>query len=230
MLKYGGYQTACDIAFGVFIVTWFVARHIFYLAVCWSIWADVPIQMPYGCYNAQTGAKLSSAGGTEILSNVMHAYGDSADPVCFNSRIQDGFLGLLLALQVITILWFGMICRVAYSVLRGNPADDSRSDDEEGDEREDEDMDEESEESASDARDRIKDFSQKQPELDLKDRGRDRSGLREEEAEVGELRFEKRQVPRKRKTKGRGVASGISIAGAGDRKELLGRIGCDKPN
>lgn len=216
MLKYGGYQTACDIAFGVFIVTWFVARHVFYIFVCWSIWAHVAnTVMPYGCYDSVTGAKLSSDGGHEIMSNVLHAYVNNGDQVCFNPQIRFAFLGLLLGLQAITILWFGMICRVAYRVLSGQGADDTRSDDEGEDEAE-------SEDSHVDQRDQIKDFSQKQPELDV------RSKPVEEDVGVEELRFSKRQSPRRKKNKSR--ASGISIPGHADRKELLGRIGCDKPS
>ena len=124
-----GMQTACDIAFGVFMLSWFVARHVFYLAVCWSIYADVPVEMPYGCYNAETGVKTSEDGGNEVLSNVLHAYTSGNADVCFNEKIHYGFLGLLLALQVITIIWFGMICRVAYRVVLGKGADDTRSDD-----------------------------------------------------------------------------------------------------
>lgn len=192
--------------------------------------------MPYGCYDAVTGAQTSNDGGSDILSNVMHAYTNTGSDVCFNSRIHYGFLSLLLVLQVLTIIWFGMICRVAYGVLCGRGAEDSRSDDE-GDEDEDEEIENQF------ADDKIIDFvAQKEPELALL-----RDQPLEEEVGVEELRFNNIKkkgangvavaaaaaaaasstVPARR-SKGR--ASGISIPGHGDHKELLGRIGCDKPS
>jgi len=33
-----GYTTLCDIAFGVFMLSWFTMRHIFYCMVCYSVW------------------------------------------------------------------------------------------------------------------------------------------------------------------------------------------------
>ena len=61
-----------------------------------------------------------------------------AETVAFNQNMRRGFLTLLLGLQCITLMWFVMICRVVARVLRGEGADDSRSDDEgeEGDEEE----------------------------------------------------------------------------------------------
>jgi acyl-CoA-dependent ceramide synthase len=208
LLKYMGMQTACDIAFGVFMLSWFVARHVFYLAVCWSIYADVPVEMPYGCYNAVTGVKTSEDGGNEVLSNVLHAYTSGNADVCFNEKIHYGFLGLLLALQVITIIWFGMICRVAYRVVLGKGADDTRSDDEEEEEEEEE-----------DTLETIRDFSTKEPELRL--------APQEEEVGVEGLRFTRRPSPAAKRTSEKPRASGISIPG--NHKDLLGRIGCDKP-
>ena len=57
--------------------------------------------------------------------------------VCWNDNIKWTFLGMLLALQCVCYsCWFGMIIRVAYKVLSGQGADDTRSDDEdEEDER-----------------------------------------------------------------------------------------------
>lgn len=210
MLKYAGYQMACDIAFGIFILTWFIARHVMYLMVCWSVYAGLPVGMPYGCYSLSTGAIPGSDGGSDIWSNVMHAY-NGEGPVCSNQRIQRTFLGLLLALQALTIIWFTMICRVAYGVISGKGAEDSRSDDEdEGEEDE---------------------VAQPSPKQLGKrpDTARSISGkmLKEEEVGVEQLRFVKRTSPPARRSKAR--ASGISIPGHSDHKELLGRIGCDKP-
>lgn len=41
-----------------------------------------------------------------------------------------GFIFLLLALQVLTLMWFYMIIGVAVKVIKGGQAEDTRSDDE----------------------------------------------------------------------------------------------------
>ena len=129
-----------------------------------------------------------------------------------------GFLTLLLALQVITIGWFCMICRVAYSVIRGHAAEDSRSDD-----------DGEDEEEELETMEQVRDFPQKEPEIQT---AKVQAPPREEEVGVEDLRFvRKSSSPKQKKVakRSKGMASGISIPGHGDKKELLGRIGCDKP-
>ncbi|OCK85237.1 longevity assurance proteins LAG1/LAC1 [Lepidopterella palustris CBS 459.81] len=229
MLKYLGYTTACDIAFGVFMAVWFVTRHIFYLMICWSLYADTPVGIPSACYNSKTGAVITATsspngyemnGGTAIWRNILQTYLDPEGAVCWNSRIRWSFLGLLLALQVITLLWFAMIVRVAWKVVRGCGADDSRSDDE-GEEEEEDVEDEELNES------RMLHSNGVVKPMD--------SMPVEEEVGVESLTFTRRTSPGIRSFKrssGRGGASrasGISIPGHGDRKELLGRIGCDKP-
>ncbi|KAL2350100.1 TLC domain-containing protein [Cryomyces antarcticus] len=215
MLKYLGYQTACDVAFGIFIVTWFTARHVFYLMICWSLYTDVGEMMPYGCYSSVTGEKLSSDGGSEIAKHVLQPFLDPDGTVCFNPQIRYSFLGLLLALQILTLIWFGMIMRVAYNVLSGKGADDSRSDDECA----------EDDAADEDPIDQLR-FDK---EADVRMHGY------EEEVGVDQMDFGRKTSPVRQFSKGRksgGRASGISIPGHGysDRKELLGRIGCDKPS
>jgi len=206
MLKYTGFQTICDVAFGAFMVTWFLARHVAYMAVVWSLYSDSPSKvMDYGCYDTTTGVQLTQDGGSEIMSNLLHAYTGGSEPVCWNSNMRTVFLTLLLALQVLTCMWFAMIIRVAYSVIMGNGADDSRSDDE-GD---DEDLDIEN----------VRDFAEKTPEI---------QNAKEVEVGVEELRFVRKTSPkRKASRKSKSMSSGISIAGHGDKKEFLNRIGCD---
>ncbi|KAK4989328.1 Sphingosine N-acyltransferase lag1 [Elasticomyces elasticus] len=218
MLKYFGYRTACDIAFGLFMLTWFLARHVVYLLICWSIHVDVPKTMPASCYDSMTGQQISSNGGTEILRNLLQPFINPGGTVCFNERIRYTFLALLLALQVLTWIWFGMICKVAYKVVIGAGADDSRSDDE-GEEEEDG-----SELDTEDLEEQIKDFCEMQPEIQHEPH--------EEEVDVEDLSYMRRtstvKVAKKCRKPG-SRASGISIPGHTDRKELLGRIGCDKP-
>lgn len=86
--------------------------------------------MATGCYDIKTGRQISSHTDDRVFANLFHAYGDRTQPVCFNQRMQAIYIMLLLALQVLTIVWFRMICCVAYRVLTGKGAEDSRSDDE----------------------------------------------------------------------------------------------------
>lgn len=222
LLKYLRFQTACDIAFGTFMFAWLFTRHIAYLLVCWSVYAHVAHDglMSYGCYDtsASPSRRMSADGGTAVWTNIAQSFADPGGVVCFNARIQYGFLSLLMALQVLTLIWFGMIVRVAYGVLTGKGAQDNRSDDEDV-----EDDDAEVEE------DEVVDppLEESPTLLERKSSLKDRS--------VEEPREVKRVSPGpsrgKRKGRGRGArASGISIPGHGDHKELLGRIGCDKPS
>lgn len=129
ILKYLGMQTACDAAFAAFVVSWLASRHVAYLTICWSIYAHVnSAAMPYGLYSIQDGARLSADGGTNILDNLLQPIlHPDAKTVSFNANIRWLFLGLLLALQGVTLVWFAMIVRVVLRVLRGEGADDTRS-------------------------------------------------------------------------------------------------------
>ncbi|WPH03228.1 Hypothetical protein R9X50_00610500 [Acrodontium crateriforme] len=133
ILRYLQLQTACDAAFAVFVITWFITRHLFYGAICWSIYAHVhEVTMNYGIYSIVTGTKISEDGGTNIMHSLFQPISNpQAQTVAFNANIRWWFLGLLLALQCLTIAWFVMICRVVMRVLRGEGADDTRSDGEE---------------------------------------------------------------------------------------------------
>jgi len=218
-LNYLQFGTICDIAFGVFLVVWFITRHIFYPMVCWSIHKDVPTIMPYGCYNSVTGVKVSDTPDTSMLSNIMQSFNNPDGVVCFNERIRLSFLGLLLALQVITFIWFGMILRVAYGVLSGRAAEDVRSDDEDDvDEEEEVDLDWDEKSAIESAAESFTEPIELEVEAD------EVTGAFKTARSVspaGRTRSQKKSAAR---------ASAISIPGHGDRKELLGRIGCDKPS
>jgi len=176
--------------------------------------------MLYGCYESATGKMITPDGGTAIWRNVLHAYRDPEGPVCFNRPIRLGFLSLLLGLQVLTVLWFCMILQVAYRVITGKGANDNRSDDE-GEE-----VEEEEEETFS-----SEEMRALESQVALKAGGSSvGSGPIEEEViDVDELRFTRRSSPRIQKKKMSGLSSGIHIPGHSEPKELLGRIGCEKP-
>jgi len=196
-----GYNTLCDYMFGVFMLSWFVARHVLYLMVCYSVWVQSSAIMPLGCFKGPEGNRTgpfevpSGSGALYPLEPLWNTDG----LVCYNETVKWSFLSMLLFLQGLTIMWFSMIIRVAVKVLSGNGAEDSRSDDE-GDDLEEEEEDEVVFEQAGPLEEEVG-----VEEIDLKNWKR-RSGV---------------------KTSG-AAATGVSLPGHSDRKELLGRIGCEK--
>ncbi|OIW31305.1 longevity assurance proteins LAG1/LAC1 [Coniochaeta ligniaria NRRL 30616] len=198
-LKYLGYKTLCDIAFGVFMLAWFFARHVLYVAVCYSVWAHSHALVPYFCFS---GSNADLAGPFDPPASRGWMY--MLDPllsqdglVCYNNTVKWCFLSALLFLQGITLFWFGMIIKVAIGVFKGQGAEDSRS----GDEMED------GEES----------------EVELEEEA---APLEEEVGVEGiDLKGWERRTGVKRAA---ATASGVSLPGHSDRKELLGRIGCEK--
>ena len=220
MLKYAGWQTACDIAFGIFIISWFVARHVCYIMVCWSIYKDVPYKMVYGCHSSITGELLSkehsppsdtpgTPGGNEILSNIMQPFADPGGPICYNERIRFSFLGLLLVLQCLTIMWFWLIIRIAWKVINGQGAGDDRSDDE-------------GEAEVDNADEYIPEKADTSPPIAVPPI--------EQTVGVEGLSLRRKVGPMFTTRRAGGPASALSISGHSDKKELLGRIGCDKPS
>lgn len=198
-LKYMGYSTLCDYMFGIFMVSWFFTRHVFYMMVCYSVWAQTPNIMTTGCFSGQDG---NLKGPMDVPSDsgvlyLLEPLWNSEGLVCYNQTVKWSFLSMLLFLQALTLMWFTMIIRVAVKVLRGTGAEDTRSDDE-GDDLEDEDE---------------VVYEEAQPleeevgveDIDLKNWER-RTGVKRTAA----------------------AATGVSLPGHSDRKELLGRIGCEK--
>ena len=164
-------------------------------------------------------AQFTALGGNDIWGNILKGYTNRTGTICWNPTIRYSFLVLLLALQAIICLWFVMIVKVVYKVLSGQGADDVRSDDE----GEDSDIEAELEKPIdAHSLNSIK-SSHDLPPL---------------EQEVGveslvftcrnpSVRSYKRSSARNSVNRGPGI---VSIPGHGDRKELLGRIGCDKPS
>ncbi|KAH8662366.1 TLC domain-containing protein [Xylariales sp. PMI_506] len=194
-LKYMGYTTICDAMFGLFVVSWFLARHVFYMMTCWSIYVDVPEIISYGCYQGPASDLKGPFPVPEGWGYLFEPFKDPAGIVCLTKNIRWGFLGCLLFLQVITLMWFFMIIQVVIRVLRGAGADDVRSDDEGGAEEEEE-----------------YEYEEAEPL----------------EEEVGVEDLDLKNWERRTGVKRTATTSGVSLPGHSDRKELLGRIGCEK--
>jgi acyl-CoA-dependent ceramide synthase len=195
-LKYTGHNLLCDIAFGFFMVSWFVARHVAYIMVCWSIYAETPHIMPTGCFKGDNDNLVGPFDPPEGISYLFEPFYKATGLVCYNESVKWGFLTPLLLLQGITVFWFIMILRVAAKVISGNGAEDSRSDDE-----------------------------------GVEDEEEDEYVYEEAEAvqeEVGVEALDLKSWERRHGVKIQAGSSGVSLPGHSDRKELLGRIGCEK--
>jgi acyl-CoA-dependent ceramide synthase len=104
MQKYLGYENLCNVTFGCFMLSWIVTRHILYPKVLSSvIWRSE--ELLYFDWNPE-----------------QEYFWSKNTKLCF--------VVLLSALQILLILWFFMIVKIAVGVLRGAAAEDSRSDDE----------------------------------------------------------------------------------------------------
>jgi acyl-CoA-dependent ceramide synthase len=269
VLKYHGYNTACDLAFTVFILAWFLSRHVAYNFVVYSVYRDIPLYIPSGRYSTVTGQLLSTSlaspanetnknAGKEILFNVLQPYLRPGGDIYFHRAVTLWFFGGLVALQAICVVWFAMIVRVAYRVIKGVGAEDVRSDDEdEGDDEEEDVNDEEG--WGNDVK--VVNLGVKNTPWQQQQQGMKRDMLPhphhissvhgktvparasiERLALVnssstgvaingaqGRRRVGSPAVQRpssKRKAGGAGQGGPLSLA---DRKDLLGRIGCDKP-
>jgi len=219
ILKYLKFRLLCDIAFGAFMITWFLARHVFYMAVCWSIYVHVPEEVNYGCYRGTASELQGPLPVPNDYDHLIRPFFDPTGLVCLNTGIRQLFLGVLLALQGILLIWLLMIVKVAYKVVSGEGADDTRSDDENS---------EGEEEEGGDLIDKIHLCVEPRPYFPLT------SLPIEKEVGFDEMRISPSRLGRaspvgrpSRKSDGHAAATtGISLRG--NRKELLGRIGCDK--
>lgn len=223
-LKYLGFGTICDVIFGLFMLTWAVVRHGMYLMVCWSVYHDIPETISYGCYRGRNGAIQGPFPAPDRFAHLLQPFRDPEGVVCWNDSIKWGFLSALLFLQCILVMWFVMIVRVAVSVIKGGEAHEPRSEDE-GEDEDGEEIDEDIEETLLDSK-----IVGTLEALDSKRHdgfaGHEQPPI-EEEVGVEAINLKGRTSSRYRKSSS--SASGVSLPGHSDRKELLGRIGCDKP-
>jgi acyl-CoA-dependent ceramide synthase len=93
-----------DATFVIFLLSWLVTRQIGFFAVFLSCLFRAPWDLPWGWVPSE---------GRYV-----------------NYYTTTTFQALLAALLVMSCIWFYMACNVAYRVLRGLGAEDSRSDDE----------------------------------------------------------------------------------------------------
>ncbi|KAJ7068217.1 TLC domain-containing protein [Mycena amicta] len=98
-------QIICDSLFAIFVISWFLTRHVLFALVIYSQWLDLPQVVGFE-WDPEHGRFLSW-------------------------EYWAVFFGCLVALQIIQLLWFGTICRVTWRVLTTDQgASDDRSDEE----------------------------------------------------------------------------------------------------
>ncbi|KAF8484445.1 longevity assurance proteins LAG1/LAC1 [Russula ochroleuca] len=108
MLRYLSYQTACDVTFVWWMFSWVITRHVLFCKAIASTTWDGPKQIEFGWWPERGH--------------------------WFTKEVHQVFVSLLVFLEVIQSVWSYLIFGVAYRVLKGEGADDSRSDDEGEDE------------------------------------------------------------------------------------------------
>lgn len=177
------------------------------MMICHSVWVDIPKIINYGCYRGNNGDIAGPFAPPDRFGHLFMPFRDPEGTVCWNDQIKWGFLSALLFLQGITLMWFWMILKVAIKVIRGGEAEDIRSEDEAEDEEENVNLDEK-------LITEVVNHFEGEPY--------------EEEVGVESLNLKGRTSRNNRYRKSSSSASGVSIPGHSDRKELLGRIGCDK--
>lgn len=128
ILKYLHYQNACNVGFGIFMSTWFITRHVLYNMLCWNIYKNVPARMAFGTY--QYGEMTSTNPYPDAFMYLFAPFFNLENPVCMNPTIKFIFLAFLVSIQLLSVVWFTMIVRVAYTTITTGAAEDSRSDEE----------------------------------------------------------------------------------------------------
>ncbi|GAA5861753.1 hypothetical protein JCM8547_000724 [Rhodosporidiobolus lusitaniae] len=104
LFKYTGNERAADCTFAVFLVSWIATRHVIFGRILWAVLTEPQTVLEYA-YRPQDG-------------------------YFFSRNVQLAFALLIGALQLIMYIWLFMIFRVLYGMMRGRPAEDVRSDDE----------------------------------------------------------------------------------------------------
>ncbi|XXH01573.1 hypothetical protein Hte_007933 [Hypoxylon texense] len=197
-LKCLGFTTICDVLFGLFMVTWLVTRHLFYMMICWSIYFDMPRLIPINCHRGTAENIQGLSSSPDGWSYLLEPFRDPTGTVCMGYGIRVGFLSYLLLLQAVMIVWSVLIVQVAIRVLKRDGAEDVRSDEEEEEE----------------TRDQEEETERWAPQVI--------------EEEVGAESIDFKAWKRRTGSPGTAKSTGISLLGHSDRKEFLDRIGCEK--
>jgi acyl-CoA-dependent ceramide synthase len=187
-----------------------MARHVMYLKLCYDIWVDVPgpRTMLFGCYNGATSELIPDMPAQpDKFAHLLWPFQNLDGVICLNQQVKYIFLGMLLSLQTLSIIWFGMILKVIAGMLMGVKVEDVRSDDE---------GEVEVEENGGEVTERRQ---MNVTDLNICVGGGEETGVGRPEKLISS--------PKPRVSS---ITSGRRrLGGAENRKELLSRIGCEKP-
>jgi acyl-CoA-dependent ceramide synthase len=105
MFRYLSLPNLTDATFVFFLLSWFLTRHVGFIAVLLSVMTHAHYRLPI---------EWAPEKGKFVTHNSLNV-----------------FAILLGAIQIMSCIWFYMACKVAYRVVMGQGAEDVRSDDEE---------------------------------------------------------------------------------------------------
>ncbi len=99
-----------------------------FLVTCWSVYRDLPRLTPDACYRGPADNLRGPLPVPDDWSRFLEPFADPTGIVCFGANIAYGFLAFLLALQVMMMVWFTFIAKIIVKILKGERAEDVRSD------------------------------------------------------------------------------------------------------
>lgn len=111
VLKYSGFSTLCDYVFFCFLCSWVMLRHGVYNYLFYHTWQS----------------------SFDLMSESRCIPGVDSQKRCWTPAVINTFLALLGGLQFLTCIWMYLILKVAARVIRGQSAEDVRSDEDDTD-------------------------------------------------------------------------------------------------
>lgn len=89
--------------------------------------------MLYGCYDGATSKMIPHMPARpDSFAHLFWPFQSLDGVICLNTEVKYIFLGMLLLLHTLSLIWFVMILKVIGGILLGKSAEDIRSDDEGG--------------------------------------------------------------------------------------------------
>jgi acyl-CoA-dependent ceramide synthase len=104
-----------------------------YLTLCYDIWVDVPgpRTMLFGCYNGATSELIPDMPAhPDNFAHLLWPFQNLDGIICLNQQVKYTFLGMLILLQTLSVIWFGMIVKLIAGMVVGVKVEDVRSGDE----------------------------------------------------------------------------------------------------
>src|SRR5436309_13041441 len=117
MMRYLELQRLCDTTFFLFLVSWPYTRHYLYNLIVISAYFDAPRIFHRDNRSSQTYHILPPRGGGPWKDGY---YWNPTQGYYFTYEVHMAFIALLAILQALLLLWFGLIVRLAFRVLRSS--------------------------------------------------------------------------------------------------------------